>query len=124
MELNTIEQTFMRKRPAKDPNRVIHYFPNTDLRCNHKGLGELARKAKIVTMVMGAGEFLLFVNRRQTGFKLLAPNNVLVYQKVTSGRLHPRVFTLLPKYFNGGELDFQGATREAITRDFKEKTIH
>lgn len=99
-------------------NRIVRYFPRADLRSGHSGLAKLAAKNGVDLNNIAVGEFLLFVNRAQTSFKLLTAGKVLVYYRDTR-RLNPATFAIIPKYFNGSAVNYDGALYEALRKDFK-----
>lgn len=88
-------------------NNLIKVFPNSDLRCSHKGLGILAGKSDPKTL--DAGNFLLFINRSQSAFKMLAAGNVLVHYKSPRGRVHIDAIQYLPHCFSGWDLNYDKA---------------
>lgn len=98
-------------------NRIIRYFPNSDLRAAHQGLSKAARENGVDLNKINIGEFLLFVNRKQTMFKMLTQSGMLVSYR-SEHRLNPGIFVLVPKYFSGSTFNYTGALREALTRDF------
>lgn len=100
---------------AEKTTRVscIRFFPNADLRCGHLGLGEFAlKKGKIDTSLLKPGEFLIFANRIQSKFKIIGPNNILIYLKSNgTERIPIRAIQLLPKLFSGEEFNFKAAAK-------------
>ena len=114
--LKTVAQT--KQRDVR--NNILRYFTNSDLRLGHAGLQEIAQKNGIDSLALEAGQFVLFINRKWTGVKLLTAGNGIFYQKTPGGQtLVPSALALIPKYFNGKELDLAGAMNEAIRKDFE-----
>lgn len=104
----------------KTENKILRYFPDTDLRCGHKGLADLAKKAGIDPIELKNGQMLLFVNRSRNAIKIYAPGNTIVHQKTPYGNpLNPKAFVLIPKFFNGQTIDLKGALGAAILKDFR-----
>jgi len=105
-------------------NHIVSYFPDTDLRSGHFGLGVLAKLAGKAASTLGQGEFIVFVNRRQSAMKLLAAHNVLVHVKAPTeaGRLDLRTIKFIPKYFNGTSFNYKKALAEVLEKDFRRKT--
>jgi hypothetical protein len=101
--------------------KLIHYFKDTDLRYGHNGLTIMAARKKLDPQTMGAGEFILFVNRTQTMFKLLGPNRTLVHVKSERGKVDFRVLHYLPKQFSGQSFNYDEALRKVLENDWKRK---
>lgn len=98
-------------------NRIIRYFPESDLRCGHLGLSVVARKHKIDTSELSPGEFLVFSNKTKNKMKIYAPGNVIAYLKSPDNRrLDLRVITLIPRFFNGTDFNYSGALKELFER--------
>lgn len=100
-------------------SKIVRYFKDTDLRQGHQGLAKIARAEDIDTRFLGQGEYLLFVNRAQTAFKMLAHEKILVHYRNGTQRLHPGTFALLPRYFDGRQINYDAALSEALRRDFR-----
>lgn len=101
-------------------NAIVGYFPEADLRCGHSGLSQQATKAKIDLKNLARGEYVVFLNKRQDKMKIMTAGNMLVYQKTFNySKINPHIISLIPKYFGGRGLDYEGALREAIEKDFK-----
>jgi hypothetical protein len=99
-------------------NKIVRYFSNADLRGGHDMLRKQATKAGVDLNNLDVGEFVLFVNKKQNMFKMLTQAKVMVFYKQQQ-RLHPATFALIPKYFNGKAIDYEGSLREALMRDFR-----
>jgi hypothetical protein len=84
-------------------NKVIHYFPNSDLRCSHRGLGKVALRAKKDPAKLTPGDFIFFINRSQTAIKILTAANGIFYVKSTRGRLNFEAVKALPTVGFGGQ---------------------
>ena len=125
MRTNPEVQSWQRKFDAvsmagfKATNRVVRYFPDTHLGNGHSGLAEIARKHDINVSRLDFGEFVIFVNKKQTALKLFAPGNIVAYLKMPgSTRLNPKVISMIPRFFNGTEIDYNKALREVIKKEF------
>lgn len=93
-------------------NKIMMYFYGADLRCGHIGLTELAKKKKIHVNQLKGGEFLIFSNLKQTRFKLLGPNGVLVYLKPdSSDKIEMEAISMLPRLFNGTDFNYRAAAK-------------
>lgn len=103
----------------KDGPRVVRYVSGVHMGLSFRGLKKVAHKLRLDLDTLDSGEFVIFMNGKMTAFKMLAPNNVMVYYRhPKEHRIDPRVITLLPKVFDGRELDMDGALREVIQKDF------
>jgi len=100
-------------------NYVLSYFQDTDLRYGHDGLAKLASLAKKPVYKLKLGEFLLFVNRRQSAVKILTCDGLLIHLRPESKKLNFEAINLLPKYFNGTKFNYKGALRESIQKRLK-----
>jgi hypothetical protein len=99
-------------------NKIKRYFPNTDLRCGHDGLFKLAVQKGCSPNSLGKGEFLAFVNRKQTSIKLYASGEVIAYLRLTKGRLDPKVIQHLPEYFDGTQIHYDKAMVSVFNKQF------
>lgn len=99
--------------------RIIRYFPDVHLGKGHRGLTALAALKKIKIEDLGPGEFVIFVNRSQTGLKLFAPGNCIAYLKMPgSQKIDTRIISMIPRFFNGSKINYDGALKEKIEKDF------
>ena len=97
-------------------NRLISVFPNTDLRSGHAGLTKVALKAKRDVSKLEPGNFILFINRNQSAFKMFASNNMVVHYKSPRGRIHIDAIQYLPACFNGEKLNYNKALGMALEK--------
>ena len=120
METQTVKR--QKRSPVTDFDRpkevrIIHYISGVHMGLSHRGLGKLSAK---YLKNAELGDFIVFMNNARTAFKMLAPNNVLVYYRHPKDHpIDPRVIPLLPKVFNGRELDVDSAVKSVILKDFK-----
>lgn len=98
---------------ADGTNRVLRFFPNSDLRCSHDGLRKIAKKFKIEPYELEQGEFLVFANTKQNRIKVYAPGNIVAYLKHDQ-RIDLDMIRLIPSYFNGQAFDFEGAEKQML----------
>ena len=102
--------------------KLVRYFSNVHLGNAHRGLAQLARKENIDVRNLGKGEFVVFVNTKQTAFKMFAPGNIIAhYKNKEDKRIDPRTIVMLPNYFDGAEINYDRALKAVIEREFKEK---
>jgi hypothetical protein len=102
-------------------SHIVHYFKDADMRCGHDGLKALARKHRYRPEVLSKGEFLLFVNAKQTIAKVLGEGNALLHIKSETGRLELKTLRYLPQIFGGKAFGYAEALKLVIEKDFKEK---
>ncbi len=103
-------------------NRLIRYFADTDLRQGHPKLAAIA-KANKIDVNMLTHEFLVFTNKARTGLKLYAPGNVIAYLKMPyldgkRQKINLNVIKDLPNFFNGTSLNYEGALKKKLEKDF------
>jgi len=116
--------TATKKRSAQ---YIVEFFPNADLRAGHAGLSAVAKEHGLNTDNLKPGEYLVFVNRKRSMLKMYTAGNIIAHLKASGqGLITWRVVKYIPKFFNGTEINFKAAQREAL-RDqapelFKEST--
>lgn len=93
-------------------SKIVRVFPNADLRNGHLGLAKLARNHQ---SVLEDGNFLLFINRRQSAFKLFTSNLVTHYRS-PRGRVMVEAIRYIPEAFNGTKFNFDKAIDLALTK--------
>ncbi len=99
-------------------NKIIQVFLNADLRCSHLGLYELAKKSKIDVHKLEEGEFVLFVNSGKNRLKMYAPNNVIAYLSLPTGKIDMRTIALIPKSFSAsGKIEYNKALKTVLERE-------
>ncbi len=107
------------EKPGKiKPNRVIRFFPETCMSNGHQGLKAMAEKNGIKLSSLDRGEFLLFMNKSQTAVKLYTRGNLIAHYR-GDHKIDIRTLTMLPRYFNGVDIDYRGAVKEVIEREFR-----
>lgn len=101
-------------------NKIIRYFPDSNLRSGHRGLAMLAAKNGIKVNSLGAGEFLIFVNKRQNMLKMFASGNIIAhYKKEDGSRIDPRTIAHIPRHFSGSKINYDAALVQVLRREFK-----
>lgn len=101
-------------------NRIIRYFPNTDLRNAHDGLRLIASKEKIDVDGLKVGEFVIFVNSKQTVLKMYTLGGIIAHLKMPQGhRINPKTIAEIPRFFSGSRINYDAALREVMHREFK-----
>jgi hypothetical protein len=102
------------------PNRLVRFFPEVNLRNGHEGLALIARDHRINVAQLQPGEYVVFLNKAQTALKMFAPGNVVAHLKMPYGKINPEVIALIPRFFQGGRIDYHGALSEVIRKAFPE----
>lgn len=106
-------------KPKTHPS-IVRYISGVHMGLSFKGLRKIASKLKLNLDALDSGEFVLFMNSKRTAFKLLAPNNVMVYYRHPKEHaIDPRVISLIPKIFDGKELNMDAGLKEVIQKDFE-----
>lgn len=103
-------------------NSIISVFPNADLRCGHTGLAITAADGNKSADNLKPGQFLLFINRKQTAFKLLAFNNTLVHYRSPAGRIDLRAIQYLPQCFTAGKFNYDIALKRMFEKTLRKKS--
>jgi hypothetical protein len=104
-------------------NSIVNVFPNTDLRSGHDGLRKIAVKSKKNPGELQNGEFLLFINKAQSAFKMFAANNTIVHYKSPVGLVDIRAIEYLPSCFNGGTLNYDVALAKVLEKTLGKRFI-
>lgn len=97
--------------------RIIRYFPDSDLRCGHEGLREVAKKNGVDPWELAPGEFLVFANHLKNKMKIYAPGNVIAYLKSPDNRrIDLDVVRLIPRFFNGTQFNYDAAVKSMVLK--------
>ena len=107
----------------KNIGKIVHWLPDTDLRNNHAGLAEIAKKKlKLEVDDLQPGEFILFVNTSWTALKVYAANNTILHHKQKDGhRLNPKAALLVPHFISGQSLNYNKALDVVIKKQYFER---
>lgn len=100
-------------------NHIISVFPNADLRCSHLGLTIEARKKGKDPRTLDHGDFLLFINRRQSAMKLFGSNNTIIHHRAARGRIELRTIQYIPQCFHAGKFDYDKALGIVLEKKLK-----
>lgn len=97
-------------------NQIMHLFKDTDLRAQHNGLIEVARRAKVNLEELSPGEHVVFINSRADKLKIFSSSGLLSYYRAPEkSRLNLNMIKILPKCFGArGGLDFAKADKLAV----------
>lgn len=101
-------------------NEITRLVLNADLRCSHDGLSEMLKKTfKLETNDLEPGEYVVCVNSAKTIVKIFAAGNVIAHYKSPRGMINLKTLRLIPKFFNGRALDYDGALGEVIRKEIR-----
>lgn len=96
-------------------NRIIRFFPNSDLRNGHLGLAAQAKKQQIDVTSLKTGEFVMFANASMTGVKIFCPNHTICYVRSPDGRrIEMKAIRYLPLFFSGTEFNYTKALEKSL----------
>lgn len=103
--------------------KLIHVFQEVSMRKGHPGLTELAMKQKLDPQRLKLGEYIVFINRPLTALKLFATGNTVAHFKMPdgAGRLDMRTIAMIPRFFNGKQIDYHGAVKAIIEKTLKKQ---
>lgn len=111
-------------------SRLLRIFWETDMRCRHDGLTELALKEdKIKFSKLKFGDVLCFVNRKKDRYIMLSPapeansRGVLAYYRSPRGRFEERALQYVGQTFGGGKINYDEALHKVITEMIKKKRL-
>lgn len=114
--------------PRRGENIMVGYQGAFDFRLGIEGIRKFFKskriyinngKRKLEVDTLEPGEFIALINRDQNAVKLVGRSNLVTYQRMPQGqKVHPAAIALIPRYFNGKELDLGKACEEAIRADF------
>lgn len=106
-------------------NTIIRVFTNTNMALGHLSLKLLAAKAKVKSDNLEKGEFIIFLNKRQTSFKLLN-GKLIVYFKNDNRRIDLNAIRYVPLVFNANDemdVSYQKALEMALNEKLERKNI-
>lgn len=93
--------------------KIARVYLDCDLRCSFDGLNALLKKDG-VEIASSPGNFVLFMNRKATAFKLLTANSYLMFYRSPSGRIALDAIQNIPEFFDGTRLDFNKAVEKTV----------
>lgn len=101
---------------------IVHFFGDTDLRCQHNGLSEIAKKEKIDVGKLLPGEYVVYVNHARDRVKLFTSSNVIAYLRLKTGKIDLRTIQFIPKAFEGsGRIDYDKSLKEFVESSLVKK---
>ena len=102
-------------------NKIVRVFLDTDMRCQHFGLREIAQRSKVNLKTLDQGEHVIFVNKSRNRVKLYSANGVLTYVWKEKGRLDMSTLAAIPYTFQNGNLNMKRAEELTLTRRLEAK---
>lgn len=95
-------------------NAIARVFLDVHMGMNFDGLSRLMIKEKLDIRKLGKGDFVIFLNRKCTAFKILAGNSYLVYYKNKNRKIPLEAIQYLPASFGGDEFEFNKAVEKSL----------
>lgn len=103
-------------------NYIIQVFWNVDMRCNHVGLGLIAKEyGEVDIREMVPGEMCVFVNVAKTKLKTITgcsqrnSMGVMSYYQSPSGKLDTHAIDYIPESFSAkGKIDYSQALKASL----------
>lgn len=90
--------------------RITRVFLDVHMGLAFQGLGEIAKKAKTK---LDPESCVVFLNRKNTAFKLMVGGVYLTYYK-NNTRIPLEAIRLLPEKFGGTKMEFDNAVRKSL----------
>jgi hypothetical protein len=116
-----IQQLSEKVQQRETANRLVRVVFNADLRAGHDGLTLLAKGLKLNPANLGVGEFIVFINRKKCALKLFAAGNTVAHFKMPGQQqINMKVIGLIPRFFNGKELQYSDALSEVIRKEIRQ----
>jgi len=78
-------------------NQVGWFIPDVFMGNGHAGLARIAYKEGVDAETLDPGQFVIYINRSYTAFKLLGANNIIIHYKSPSGDLSEAT-NLIPQF--------------------------
>jgi hypothetical protein len=83
--------------------KIIRVFQDVNMQNGHLGLNRLARKHNVAVDTKDRGEFIIFINKKQTMVKAMHAGGLLLFYKSPSGRITMGAIQNIPQAFNSDE---------------------
>lgn len=98
-------------------NRIIEVIHNADMRNGLNGLFRIAKKHGAHPENLKKGEFLVFINTKESMFRVYVSGTTFAHFKPESGRVDKRMIQHLPEAFNGTSFEWNNALKKAILKE-------
>lgn len=95
-------------------NQIIRVFFDTHLGNGHDGLAKLASKEKIDVKNLNVGEYVVFINRDKSAFKLYATSFTVAHLRLPKGKIDLNTIAKIPTFFNGHEINYNKALKATL----------
>lgn len=98
--------------------KLLHFFLDVDMRCNHNGLLEILKQKKIK---ITENDFVVFVNRHKKMLKMLCKGKQALLHYRSDSPIDLGVIRFLPQFCDGKEINIDGALKKHLTEVFERK---
>lgn len=104
---------------AKKTNQVIRVVFDVNMNNGHFGLKEIAKKLKVNFEEMEVGDLICFLNTAKTIVKIVAAGGTTIahFKHPLGHAIDMRTLSLIPKFFNGKELQYDKAIEEILGKE-------
>lgn len=107
----------MQIKPGQARGKIARVFFDVYMNKAHRGLSALAAEHKCDVTKLEQGEYVMFINSKNTALKMYAPGNVVAHLKLPSGMtLDREVIAMIPNFFNGGKINYDAALKATLER--------
>lgn len=93
---------------------IARVYLDTHMGMGFDGLKSIMRKSKVDPDSLTAGKFTVFINRKQTKFKVLIGSSFLIYHNNGERKFPLEAISHFPTFFDGKKLDFSRAVEKVI----------
>ncbi len=115
-----VNPLFSKKKASKEA-KIVRVFFDVHLGNGHDGLATLAKKNDVDVKNLDPGEFCIFINTRRDALKMYAAGFTIAHLRLPNGRLDLRMISMIPKFFNGSEIEYTKAMQELLTKELAKK---
>ena len=101
-------------------NKIVRIFLDADMRCQHDGLADMARKKNIDIRQLPFGEHVFFVNKAKNRLKMYSSGNVIGYLRLYKGVLDMRALARIPMVYGSTvELKYNKSLKAVLKANFR-----
>lgn len=102
-------------------NEIVSFVYPSDMRCGHEGLRMLAKRLKR-DPDLKPGQFLVFLNSRQSQAKILTAGDVLLHLRPPgANKLNLEAIAKLPEFFGGGGFNYTKAVQNTLPEQVRRR---
>jgi hypothetical protein len=98
---------------------IARVFLDVHMGLAFQGLSKIMAKVKYNPDVLPDGKFTVFINSKQTAFKVLVGKRYLVYHNNEGKRFPLEAIAHFPKHFDGKTINFSAAARQALREKYQ-----